>query len=116
MDFYGSNCRIGGGSPWTKDGTKADLTLNLYAKDLAKSIYDEREKDKRCAKVETELSCCIGQSKVRAVIKLLDEHNNVYETWEEYKDILPKDLIEKYKLRQPIYAEMCEKGLFYFIQ
>lgn len=116
VDFYGSNCRIGGGSPWTKDGTKADLTLNLYAKDLAKSIYNEREKDKRCAKVETELSCCIGQSKVRAVIKLLDEHGNVYETWEEYKDILPKDLIEKYKLRQPIYAEMCEKGLFYFIQ
>lgn len=45
-----------------------------------------------------------------------DKHGNVYETWEEYKDILPQDLIEKYKLRKPIYAEMCEKGLFYFIQ
>lgn len=103
-------------SPWTKDGTKADLTLNLYAKDLAKSIYQEREKDKKCAKVETELSCCIGQSKVRAVIKLLDEHGNVYDTWEEYKDVLPSSLIAKYKLRQPIYAEMCEKGLFYFLK
>lgn len=32
VDFYGGNCRIGGGSPWTKDGTKADLSLNLLAR------------------------------------------------------------------------------------
>jgi S-adenosylmethionine synthetase len=31
VDFYGGNCRIGGGSPWTKDGSKADLTLNLLS-------------------------------------------------------------------------------------
>ena len=32
--FYGNGCQIGG-SPWTKDGSKADLTLNLFAKDIA---------------------------------------------------------------------------------
>ena len=35
VDFYGGNCNVGGGSAWTKDGTKADLTLNLYARMLA---------------------------------------------------------------------------------
>jgi S-adenosylmethionine synthetase len=35
VDFYGGNGRIGGGSPWTKDPSKADLTLNLYARYLA---------------------------------------------------------------------------------
>ena len=34
-DFYSTACPIGGGSPWTKDGSKADLTLNLYARQLA---------------------------------------------------------------------------------
>ena len=28
MDFYGGNSKIGGGSPWTKDASKADLTLH----------------------------------------------------------------------------------------
>lgn len=36
VDFYGGNCIVGGGSPWTKDGTKADLALNLYARFVAK--------------------------------------------------------------------------------
>ena len=37
VDFYGGNCVIGGGSPWTKDGTKADLSLNLLARARAVS-------------------------------------------------------------------------------
>lgn len=36
VDFYGGNCPIGGGSPWTKDGTKADLSLNMLARKFAK--------------------------------------------------------------------------------
>lgn len=35
VDFYGGNCRIGGGSPWIKGGTEADLTLNIHARKLA---------------------------------------------------------------------------------
>ena len=35
VDFYSTACPIGGGSPWTKDASKADLTLNLYARKLA---------------------------------------------------------------------------------
>ena len=30
-----TNAPIGGGSPWTKDGTKADLVLNLYVRQRA---------------------------------------------------------------------------------
>lgn len=116
VDFYGSNCRIGGGSPWTKDGTKADLTLNIYAKDLARASFNMiRKTDKKLFKVETELSCCIGQSRVRAVVKCLDKNGNVYDWWEEYRKISPKELIKRYKLRSPIYSDMCEKGLFYFL-
>ena len=36
VDFYGGNEKVGGGSPWTKDGSKADLTLNLLARNIAK--------------------------------------------------------------------------------
>ena len=39
VDFYGGNCRIGGGSPWTKDGTKADLSLNLLAGAYLDRLY-----------------------------------------------------------------------------
>ena len=28
VDFYGGEFQVGGGSPWTKDSSKADLTLN----------------------------------------------------------------------------------------
>lgn len=29
-DFYGTSAPIGGGSPWTKDGSKADVTLIIF--------------------------------------------------------------------------------------
>ena len=57
-DFYSTACPIGGGSPWTKDGTKADLTLNLYARYLAlESLKDNDE----CF---VYLSSCIGKSEL----------------------------------------------------
>ena len=56
VDFYGGACRIGGGSPWTKDGSKADLTLNLYARKLARQYAEEYGCD-----VYTSLACCIGK-------------------------------------------------------
>lgn len=55
VDFYGGNCRIGGGSPWTKDPSKADLTLNLYARKLA--VDFSLKTGKTCY---VSMSCCIG--------------------------------------------------------
>ena len=105
-DFYSTAAPIGGGSPWTKDGTKADLTLNLLARELAvKNLGDADE-------AFVYLSCCIGRSDLpSAVLKRLThgkctiQNLNVQET--------PSELIQRYQLNKPIYAQLCSKGLFY---
>ena len=43
-DFYSTACPIGGGSPWTKDASKADLTLKLCARYLA--VQNLKDNDK----------------------------------------------------------------------
>jgi len=103
VDFYGGNCRIGGGSPWTKDGTKADLTLNLYARELA--VQASRKYGKT---VTVSLGCCIGRDDVDYCI--YDEHNNTIE--EGTKRIGPAELTKRYGLREPIFADLCARGLF----
>ena len=57
-DFYSTACPIGGGSPWTKDASKADLTLNVYARILAcENLADNDE----CF---VYLSSCIGRAEL----------------------------------------------------
>ena len=110
VDFYGGNSKIGGGSPWTKDGTKADLTLNLYMRDLAKQYICTKFSD--CKYVETSACCCIGKSEIFVTIKGYDCYNN-FQWYEEYKENnSPKELIEKYNLNKPIFNDMCINGLF----
>lgn len=110
VDFYGGNSKIGGGSPWTKDGTKADLTLNLYMRDLAKQYICTKFSD--CKYVETCACCCIGKSEIFVTIKGYDCYNN-FQWCEEYKEnISPKELIEKYNLNKPNFSDMCMNGLF----
>ena len=55
-DFYSTASPIGGGSPWTKDASKADLTLNLFARKLALQYLEDNDE---CF---VYLSSCIGQS------------------------------------------------------
>lgn len=103
VDFYGGACRIGGGSPWTKDGSKADLTLNLYARELAK------EAAKSCGgDVYVSLACCIGKKQVDFSIS--DASGNIIS--EGIEDTNPAELRKHYKLDTPIYASMCRWGLF----
>lgn len=103
VDFYGGNCQIGGGSPWTKDGSKADLALNLYARKLAKQAAIENH-----TSVYTSLACCIGKQDVHYCIKTVEG-----EIIEEGLLVLsPKDLIAELRLNKPIYASMCKWGLF----
>ncbi len=103
VDFYGGNCKIGGGSPWTKDFSKADLTLNLYARAIAiewaKSGYP----------VEVSIACCIGQSEVEIVVRHAETGSLLFQT---PKNVLPFDLARKYNLDAPIFASMCRWGLF----
>lgn len=103
VDFYGGNCRIGGGSPWTKDGTKADLTLNLYARELA---VDASERFGVTATAS--LCCCIGRREVEYCI--YDESNTVLE--QGVKKVGPKDLIKRYGLNVPLFAGLASTGLF----
>jgi len=103
VDFYGGNCKIGGGSPWTKDGSKADLTLNLAARKLAKNYALENKCD-----TFVSLACCIGKQDVDVCVQ--DNAGNVI--IEGRQKIDPYFLRKEYKLNTPIFASMCRWGLF----
>jgi S-adenosylmethionine synthetase len=116
VDFYGGRSRIGGGSPWTKDGTKADLSLNLLAFDLAKDYYQEMlELEAPVHHTEVELSCCIGRKEVLMQLTAFDKEGNPFYTVNDLKTIKPSELIKRYHLDKPIYAQLCREGLFSLI-
>lgn len=103
-DFYEGACPVGGGSPWTKDGTKADLTLNLYARTLAKQYLEDNDE---CF---VYLSSCIGRSELpSSVLKTVKDGQVTAETL--YIKKTPKDLIKEFKLNTPIFAKLCLDGL-----
>jgi S-adenosylmethionine synthetase len=103
VDFYGGNCKIGGGSPWTKDASKADLTLNLVARRLAINFAKQHKVD-----VVVSLACCIGKQEVDFIAQ--DTAGNVLAQGEVKID--PQEVRREYKLDTPIYASMCRWGLF----
>ncbi|MCQ2571881.1 MAG: methionine adenosyltransferase domain-containing protein [Alphaproteobacteria bacterium] len=103
-DFYSTACPIGGGSPWTKDPSKADLTLNVYARALAcKNLVDNDE----CF---IYLSSCIGRSKLPSgLIKTVK--NGIVSYRDLWCSQTPSALIKAYGLDKPIYTELCRKGI-----
>lgn len=103
VDFYGGNCFIGGGSPWTKDASKADLTLNLYARWLAKQYAWERKET-----IFVKLACCIGRNDVELCV--MDDSHNVIE--QRLINISPSELKAKFGLDKPVFSSMCRWGLF----
>ena len=103
VDFYGGNCRVGGGSPWTKDASKADLTLNLVARRLAKNYAIMHGCD-----TFVSLACCIGRQDVDMCVT--DAGGKVLH--EEVLKLNPAELRHQYQLDKPIYASMCRWGLF----
>lgn len=105
VDFYGGSCKIGGGSPWTKDGSKADLTLNLYARYLALNYLKNNELE---TPVFCDIACTIGRKEIEICIH--DGKGNNYVCYEEKRS--PKELITKFQLNKPHFAELCKNGLF----
>lgn len=101
VDFYSTACPIGGGSPWTKDGSKADVTLNMYARKLA--VENLKDNDE-CF---VYLSSCIGRSALpSATVKCIKGDKittaclNVNKT--------PSELINELGLNKPVFADLCE--------
>ena len=103
-DFYSAASPIGGGSPWTKDATKADLTLNLYARHLA--VENLRDNDE----VWVYLSSCIGKSTLPSAVLKYRRGDNF---GEHILDIeaKPSIIIPMLGLNKPIFADLCRKGL-----
>ena len=103
-DFYEAASPIGGGSPWTKDASKADLTLNLYARKLAlENLKDNDE----CF---VYLSSCIGQSDLPSgEIKTIK--NGKAESQKLYKIFSPKTLIDYLGLNKPVFTALCRKSV-----
>lgn len=103
VDFYETACPVGGGSPWTKDASKADVSLNLLARRLAiQNLKDNEE-------VFVYLSSCIGRSKLpSAVVKTIKDGRISYQTLEG--DFSPKNVIEQLGLNKPIFTKLCKKG------
>lgn len=113
VDFYGGNSRIGGGSPWTKDGTKADLTLNLYANELAREYFIEcKDMGMPVSSVEAELSSCIGKAQALIQTTAYDSEGVVIFRDSAIRRIKPEALIKRYKLDKQIYTKLCREGLF----
>lgn len=103
VDFYGGELHVGGGSPWTKDGSKADLTLNLFARDMARK-YAKKENQP----VKVSVACCIGRSEIDYVV----ETTCGEEITHGKMNVSPGELIAKYHLNDPIFTSMCKFGLF----
>lgn len=103
-DFYGTSAPIGGGSPWTKDGSKADVTLNIYARRLALQYLEDNDE---CF---VYLSSCIGQAELpSAAIKTIKDGVTTSTTIEFNKK--PFELVEELDLNKPIFAKLCRNGI-----
>ena len=108
VDFYGGNCPIGGGSPWTKDGTKADLALNIYARHLAVRARFAHAANPS-SPIFSAISCCIGSQEIIC---------GLYEGFDgspmaEWRERIPAHkIIAQLGLRRPVFAHKCLSGLF----
>ena len=103
-DFYSTACAVGGGSPWGKDATKADVTLNHWAHKLAMEHLADNDE------CYVYLSSCIGQSKLpSAEIKFVKDR---VERWEKI-DVqeLPSETIQKLRLNTPIFKSLCRASV-----
>ncbi|MCM1323410.1 MAG: methionine adenosyltransferase domain-containing protein [Acetobacter sp.] len=103
-DFYSTAAPIGGGCPWTKDGSKADVTLNIYARRLALQYLEDNDE---CF---VYLSSCIGRAKLpSATVKTIKDAVATTTTIEINKK--PFELVEELDLNKPIFAKLCWNGL-----
>ena len=103
-DFYSTAAPIGGGSPWTKDASKADLTLNIYARKLALQYLDDNDE---CF---VYLSSCIGRADLpSATVKTVK--NGTINTQNIVVDRTPSEIIGILGLDKPVFAQLCRHSV-----
>lgn len=103
-DFYSTACPVGGGSPWTKDASKADVTLNIFARALAVQNLGDNDE---CF---VYLSSCIGRGDLpSAVVKTV--RDGVVQTRNIHVDARPSVLIPMLGLNTPVFANLCRNGM-----
>jgi S-adenosylmethionine synthetase len=113
VDTYGGYARHGGGSFSGKDPTKVDRSASYAARYVAKNIVAAGIADK----CEVELAYAIGLARPVSVRvdtfgtgrlsddKMIELINNNF-------DLRPAAIIDKLKLRQPIYRQIAAYGHF----
>lgn len=86
-----------------KDGSKADVTLNIYARRLAIRYLEDNDE---CF---VYLSSCIGKSELpSATVKIIKDGVITSTTIEFNKT--PFELVEELDLNKPIYAKLMSQG------
>ena len=101
-DFYSTVAPIGGGCPWGKDASKADVTLDLYARKLALEYLQDNDE---CF---VYLSSCIGRAELPSAVVKTVKHGmgNVQKLQITKK---PSEIITELGLNKPVFAELCRK-------
>ena len=103
-DFYSTAAPIGGGSPWTKDASKADLTLNIYARKLALQYLGDNDE---CF---VYLSSCIGRADLpSATVKTVK--NGIVNMQNIVVDKTPSEIIDILGLNKPVFAQLCKHSV-----
>ena len=106
-DFYSTTCPVGGGSPWAKDASKADVSLNLLARKLAVQNLGDNDE------VFVYLSSCIGRSELPSATLKTIKNGNI--SWQTLKgDFSPQTVIRELGLRKPVFADLCRRGITAF--
>lgn len=103
-DFYSLACPAGGGSPWAKDASKADVSLNILARKLA--VQNLKDNDEAFVY----LSSCIGKSALPSA--MLKTIKNGILKWQPLDgDFSPETVIKELGLNKPVFADLCKKGI-----
>ena len=103
-DFYSTACPVGGGSPWGKDATKADVTLNYMAQKIARASLKDNDE---CF---VYLSSCIGQSLLPSAEARYIKNGIVTKESIVVTDT-PKKMIENLRLNTPIFKSLCRASV-----
>lgn len=110
VDQYGADCEIGGGAFSGKDPSKVDRSAAYMARYIAKkTLHDNPD----ASKIKVQLAYAIGEE-YPVSYRIYDPT-----TGKEYglgnlteQDLTPSKIIERLKLKTPIYLNTAKKGHF----